>query len=153
MVQLREITKENLDDVLKLKVAKEQEAYVSTVSHSLSQAWVYRDTAYPFAIYGGDVLVGFVMMGFYEAKRQYTLWKLLIDERYQHYGYGRQTVELAKRYLIDNFGATEIYLGVHQDNATAIRLYQSAGFAATGERDRNQIEMKWTPPYNKALRL
>ncbi len=144
MVYLREITKENLDAVLKLKVAKEQESYVSTVAHSLAQAWVYRDTAYPFAIYDDDVLVGVVMMGFYEAKRQYTLWKLLIDRWYQHRGYGRQAVELAKQYLIDTFGVAEIYLGVHKDNEAAIRLYQSAGFTATDERDGNQIEMKWT---------
>ena len=143
MVHLRKITKENLGAVLELKTTKEQEAYVSTATHSLAQAWVYRDTAYPFAIYDDDVLVGFVMMGFYEVKQQYTLWKLLIDERYQHRGYGRQAVELAKQYLIDTFGVVEIYLGVHKDNAAAIRLYQSAGFTATGETDGQQIEMKW----------
>ena len=143
VVHLREITKENLDAVLKLKTTQEQEVYVSTVAHSLAQAWVYRDTAYPFAIYDDDVLVGFVMMGFYEVKQQYTLWKLLIDERYQYRGYGRQAVELAKRYLIDTFGVEEIYLGVHKDNEAAIRLYQSAGFTATGETDGKQIEMKW----------
>ena len=143
MVCLREITKENLNAVLELKTTKEQEAYVSTVAHSLAQAWVYRDTAYPFAVYDDDTLVGFVMTGFYEAKQQYTLWKLLIDERYQHRGYGRQAVELAKRYLIDTFGVREIYLGVHEDNTIAVRLYESAGFTATGERDEKQIEMKW----------
>ena len=131
MVHLREITKENLDTVLELKITKEQESYVSTVAHSLAQAWVFRDMAYPFAVYDGDVLVGFVMLGFYEAKQHYTLWKLLIDEQYQNCGYGRQAVELAKQYLIDTFGVAEIYLGVHEDNAAAIRLYQSAGFTAT----------------------
>ncbi len=141
MIHLREITKENFDAVLELKTTKEQETYVSTVAQSLAQAWVYRDTAYPFAVYDDDVLVGFVMMGFYEAKQQYTLWKLLIDERYQHRGYGRQTVELAKQYLIDTLGVAEIHLGVHKDNAAAIRLYQSAGFTTTGETDGKQIEM------------
>ena len=144
MVHLRKITKENLDAVLELKTTKEQEAYVSTVAHSLAQAWVYRDTAYPFAVYDDEVLVGFVMMGFYESKQQYTLWKLLIDERYQHRGYGKQAVELAKQYLIVTFGVAEIYLGVHEDNETAIRLYQSTGFTATGETDGMLIEMKWT---------
>jgi len=146
MVHLHEITKENLNAVLELKTKKEQETYVSTVAHSLAQAWVYRDTAYPFAVYDDDVLIGFVMMGFYESKQQYTLWKLLIDERYQHRGYGRQTVELAKQYLIDTFNIMEIYLGVYEDNETAIRLYQSAGFTATGETDGKQIEMKWNFP-------
>lgn len=143
MVQFREITKENINAVLELKTAKEQEAYVSTVAHSLAQTWVYRDTAYPFAIYDDDTPVGFVMLGFYEAKQQYTLWKLLIDERYQRRGYGRQAVELAKQYLIDTFGVTEIYLGVHKDNEAAIGLYRSLGFVITSETDGKQIEMTW----------
>lgn len=143
MVRLCKITKENINTVLELKTTKEQEAYVSTVAHSLAQAWVYRDTAYPFAIYDDDTLVGFVMMGFYEAKQQHTLWKLLIGERYQRRGYGRQAVELAKQYLIDAFDVTEIFLGVHEDNDAAIHLYQSTGFTTTGETDGNQIEMKW----------
>lgn len=44
MVELREITMENLDDVLKLKVAKGQESFVSTTAYSLAQAWVSRET-------------------------------------------------------------------------------------------------------------
>lgn len=39
MVELREITMENLDDVLKLKVTKGQESFVSTTAYSLAQAW------------------------------------------------------------------------------------------------------------------
>ncbi len=44
MVELREITMENLDDVLNLKVAKGQESFVSTTAYSLAQAWVSRET-------------------------------------------------------------------------------------------------------------
>ena len=71
------------------------------------------------------------------------LWKLLIDERYQHRGYGKQAVEFAKQYLIDTFNVTEIYLGVHKDNTVAIHLYESASFIPTSETDGNQLEMKW----------
>lgn len=51
MVELREITKENYEECLRLKLAEGQKDFVSSTVHSLAQAWVYYDTAFPFAIY------------------------------------------------------------------------------------------------------
>lgn len=82
MIRLMEIDKDNLDKVLELKIREDQAAYVSSVAFSLAQAYVYRKTAFPFAIYDDEILVGFIMMGYYEGRKQYTLWKLLIDKRY-----------------------------------------------------------------------
>ena len=51
MIKLEEITADNFEDVLKLKVSKNQENFVSTTAYSLAQAYVYQENAYPFAIY------------------------------------------------------------------------------------------------------
>ena len=83
MVELREITKSNYEECLNLSVADSQKTFVSSVCFSLAQAWVYYDTAFPFAIYADDIMVGFIMLGYYEIKNQYTLWKFMIDEKYQ----------------------------------------------------------------------
>ena len=71
MIKLEEITADNFEDVLNLKVSKNQENFVSTTAYSLAQAYVYRENAYPFAIYADDTLVGFIMFGFYELRNQY----------------------------------------------------------------------------------
>lgn len=142
MVELREITKSNLEQVLALSVYENQNNFVSTTAHSLAQAWAYRDTAFPFAIYSDDILIGFVMLGYYEAKNQYTLWKFLIDKQHQNKGYGRQALILAIKYLIDTFNVNEIYTGVAFGNETAKHLYYSVGFRETGEADDFQLEMK-----------
>ena len=142
MVELREITKENIDDVLKLSVAKHQENFVSTTAESLAQAYVYKENAFPFAVYFGELLVGFVMLGYYEVKNQYTLWKLLIDEKYQNNGYGKCAVKLAIKYLIDKFNVGEVYVGVAFGNDIARDLYYSMGFRETGEKDKVQLEMR-----------
>ena len=84
MVTLKEISRENIDEVLALKVDEDQRSFVSTNAESLAQAYVYKETAYPFAVYDDDVIVGFIMMGYYEAKEYYTLGKLMIDKRYQN---------------------------------------------------------------------
>lgn len=146
MIHLEPITPENLDDVLKLSVSADQQPFVSTVVHSLAQAWAYRDTAFPFAIYAGDVPVGFVMLGYYEARTQYTLWKFLIDRRYQGKGYGRAALGLAAEYLHGTHRAREIYTGVSLGNEVAKRLYLSFGFRETGLIQDGMEELKYIFP-------
>ena len=70
MVELRKITKENYEGVLALRVSEAQRGFVPTVTEALAQAWVYYDTAYPFAVYAEGAPVGFIMLGYYEEKTQ-----------------------------------------------------------------------------------
>ena len=51
MVELRAITKENYEECLKLSVADSQKNFVSSNSHSLAQAWVYYNTAFPLSLF------------------------------------------------------------------------------------------------------
>lgn len=142
MVELREITKDNLEQVLALRISESQKDFVSSTAHSLAQAWVYKDTAFPFAVYADNEIVGFVMLGYYEERSQYTLWKFLIDEKHQHKGYGRKALKLAVQYLIDRFNVAEIFTGVAYGNDVAEALYRSVGFVKTGLEDDFQQEMK-----------
>ena len=142
MVELREITKDNLEQVLALRISESQKDFVSSTAHSLAQAWVYKDTAFPFAVYADNEIVGFVMLGYYEERSQYTLWKFLIDEKHQHKGYGRKALKLAVQYLIDRFNVAEIFTGVAYGNDVAEALYRSVGFVKTGVEDDFQQEMK-----------
>ena len=144
MIKLKPITKDNIDDVLSLNVRDDQKNYVSSVSDSLAQAYVYSENAYPFAVYYDDILVGFIMMGYYEVKHYYTLWKFLIDCRYQNKGYGRQALELGLAFVKEKFNPPDIYTGVAPGNTVAKRLYESLGFKDTGLIELGMEEMKLT---------
>ena len=141
MVHLEPVTIDNLDEVLSLTVHDSQKGFVSTTAESLAQAYVYKDTAFPFAVYDGREVVGFIMMGYYEAKHYYTLWKLLIDRNHQHKGYGRKALELGIAFLKDRFHATEIYTGGSPGNLAAKSLYHSVGFQDTGVFENNMEEL------------
>lgn len=143
MIKLKEIKADNLEDVLKLKVSKNQENFVSTIAYSLAQAYVYRENAYPFAIYADDTLVGFIMFGFYELRNQYTLWKFLIDEKYQNKGYGKIALLLGIEYMKKQHGIKEMYTGVAIDNNVAERLYQLVGFELTGLVENGMKELRY----------
>jgi len=142
MVELREITKDNLDAVLNLDVSEHQTGYVSSTAASLAQAYVYRDTAFPFAVYADNILVGFIMLGYYETRDQYTLWKFLIDKKYQNKGYGKEALQQGIQYLQNTFHAKEIYTGVSLGNEQAKHVYKSLGFVETGFVEDGMEEMK-----------
>ena len=142
MIQLRAVTKENIDDVLALKVGKDQERYVSSNSESLAQAYVYSKTAYPFVIYHDETIVGFIMMAYYEKNGYYTLWKFMVDERYQDHGYGREALMQGIDFIKNKFGAKDIYTGVIPDNKVAKGLYESVGFVFTGVYEDGMEELR-----------
>lgn len=144
MIELREITKDNLDDVLNLDVSEHQKGYVSSAAASLAQAYVYRETAFPFAVYADNILVGFIMLGYYQARNQYTLWKFLIDKKYQNKGYGKEVLKQGIMYLQNTFGAKEIYTGVSIGNEQAKHVYKSLGFIETGLVEDGMEELKFT---------
>ena len=142
MVQLKPVTKENLDAVLALAVDESQAGFVSTTAESLAQAYVYTDTAFPFAVYDDGNPVGFIMLGYYEEKKYYTLWKLMIDQQYQGRGHGKAALELGIAFLRERFRIKEIYTGVIPDNKVAKNLYQSVGFEDTGLFENGMEELR-----------
>ena len=141
MVRLEQVTKGNLDAVLALKVNDSQTGFVSTTAESLAQAYVYAETAFPFAVCDDQDVVGFIMMGFYEEKNYYTLWKLLIDQEYQGRGFGKAALKLGIAFLKEQFQVNEIYTGVIPGNNVAKDLYQSVGFENTGLFENGMEEM------------
>ena len=141
-VHLVPVTKENIDEVLALQVREDQKSYVSSTAESLAQAYVYAENAFPFAVYDDETVVGFIMMGYYEVKHYYTLWKLMIDYRYQGKGYGREALKLGTAFLKERFNVSEIYTGVLPENKVAKNLYRSFGFENTGLTEFGMEEMR-----------
>ncbi len=142
MIHIEPVTRDNIDELIGLSVREDQQSFVSTVADSLAQAYVYSEDAYPFGIYENDTLVGFIMMGYYELKSYYTLWKFLIDQRYQNKGYGRKALELGIAYVKDRFNPPDIYTGVAPGNMVAKKLYKSVGFEDTGLIECGMEEMR-----------
>ena len=141
MVELRDITESNYNDCLNLKVADNQRNFVASNTYSLAQAWVFYDTAYPFAIYADDTMVGFIMMGFCKPKGIYNIWRFMIDEHFQGKGYGKAALLLAVKYLKEKHNANKVFLSFEPGNAAAEKLYSNIGFQRTGEVEDDEIVM------------
>ena len=78
-------------------------AFVGSVADAYLEAEEEPDgRAIRFGLYDGDTLVGFVMLSDEVGNPSYVahfLWKLLIDERFQHRGYGTAAIDLVADYF------------------------------------------------------
>ena len=154
MLKLEKINGHNVWDVLKLKVSEHQRSFVADNNDSVIEAYVAISAngyAFPFGIYNDEIPVGFLMIGFGTdddwtdappvAEGNYNLWRLMIDERYQNKGYGREAVKLALEFVrtFPCGPAEYCWLSYEPENSVARRLYGSFGFVETGDTDKNEI--------------
>ena len=143
MINLRKITEENFIDAFNLKLASEQERFVSHPIRSLAQAYVYREQCQPFGIYEGDTMVGYVMVIYDYDIPEYDIWHMMIDESNQRRGYGRAALDRVLDYIKTKpFGSSNrVTLTCSRDNIRALNLYKSKGFTETGAADEDEIEL------------
>ena len=143
VVALREVTDQNRRAVLALRVASTQERFVGTVVGALADAQeIPEGKPWYRAIYADDQPVGFVMLSWNvepEPPRiigPWFLWKLLLDERHQRRGYGREAVGLIADIVRAN-GAAELLTSCVPGGDGPESFYRRIGFRPTGEVDDN----------------
>ena len=139
MLELRKIDRNNVWQVARLKVKRAQADYVASNIESILEAFATREAggiAAPFALYDGVALVGFAI-----SAGNYCLWRLMIDERWQGRGYGKQAIEKVVEYVRTKpFGEAEYcWLSYDPDNQRLGKLFTSFGFAETGEMDGEEV--------------
>ncbi|MBO4668140.1 MAG: GNAT family N-acetyltransferase [Bacilli bacterium] len=152
-IHLEKVDWDNYQKVIKLKVFKEQKGFVASNRASLIHAFLESQEGtpvYAFAIYYGKKIVGFMQLMYgddwtgyeredwlnsalykeYKEKPYYYIWRFMIDKKYQHQGYGResfkQTIDFIKTFPSGK--AQYILLSYEPSNEVAKKLYASFGF-------------------------
>ena len=153
MIHLCKITEKNLWQVCGLNVREEQRNFVASNIESIAEAYAVTNDgghAFPRAVYDDDTLIGFVMIGFGTVgeenesdtiKNNYSLWRLMIDEKYQGKGYFRpimdSVIEFIRTYPC---GKSEfVWLSYEKENEHAAGLYKKYGFSENGEMCGDEI--------------
>jgi diamine N-acetyltransferase len=135
-VSLREITSENIKEVLALSVADEQKKfYPRSNGYSIAEGHypVDEDPVWMRAIYAGEVPVGFIMTSEAPDRGEYFLWRLMIDAQHQGRGYGSRAIELLIERMEASGNAEALITSHLLDNDAAGAFYQNRGFIYTGE--------------------
>ena len=140
-ITLQEISEDNVQSVLALRLAPGQERFVSSVAGSLAEAAEYpQGNPWFRAVHADGLPVGFVMLSWNvepqppEINGPWFLWKLLIDHRHQGKGYGREVVRQIVE-LVRGQGATELLTSHVPGEGGPAGFYARLGFVPTGELD------------------
>jgi diamine N-acetyltransferase len=140
-VTLREITKENLWSILRLKVTPDQEQFVASNAVSLAEAHFEPELPYFRAIYAGDVPVGFLMLEYNAEEQFYALWRLMVDKQYQKHGYGRKALELLFAHVKTLPKSDVLYTSCVPAEGGPGLFYEKMGFVYTGTGDEEDGEL------------
>jgi diamine N-acetyltransferase len=132
-ITLKEITRENFNECVKLKIRDDQRFVASNV-YSIAESKVAPENI-PMAVYAGDIMVGFVMYEFDYANRELYIGRLMIDQHYQHMGYGRETLEAVRQIGLQDAGIVKLALSTNPENTYGIKVYERFGFKDTGILD------------------
>lgn len=137
MIEFKDITEDNFEQVLQLELAADQTKFVASNLRSLADAWLYRANGdvFPRAIYAGDSLVGFLLLEIDEEESTYLIWRMMIDQVHQGKGYGRAVVEA----LIEEArraGFNTVRADCVKENSVMAKLLEHLAFQSIGQDGR-----------------
>jgi diamine N-acetyltransferase len=131
-ITFQPVTRANFTRVIDLKVAPEQEDFVSPNVYSLAEAYVQPSWT-PLAIHAGDELVGFAMFGRDDESGRWWIMRYMIGIEHQGKGYGLAALSRLIDLMVERHGCREVFLDYSSSNEIAGRLYARAGFVPTRE--------------------
>ena len=139
IVSLREVNDDNVQAVIGLSVSPEQTDFVAPNVTSLAQAFATTNV-WVRAVYADDDPVGFVMLSDDSDKPRYYLWRFMIDQDHQRFGYGRQAMTLVHEYVRSRPSGDRIYLSYVPADGGPEPFYKSLGYEDTGRDHGGELE-------------
>lgn len=129
-ISLEGIDKSNYEAVCDLDVTKEQEEYVACNMWSLVEA--HYNSGYTCkAICEDGRPIGFLMWVL-ETPSKVSIWRFMVDQRYQKKGVGREALKMALEEIAAYPAITEIEICYNPINPVAKNFYSSFGFKEVG---------------------
>lgn len=131
-IYLKPIDKSNWKEAIRLSVKEEQQTFIASNLYSIAEVQ-FLDHFYSKGIYLDGKMIGFTMFGIDPDDNNYWIYRLMIDEKFQGKGIGKQAIYL----VIDEIGQDNytsiplIMIGYAPENLTAKFGYKKAGFIET----------------------
>lgn len=86
----------------------------------------------------GEEAVGFVFYGYDREEDCYLLCRYMIDVKHQNRGYGKAFLPLVLEQIRQQYGCTDVYTCVEDENTHALHLYTALGFERTEKVDEGE---------------
>lgn len=129
-INLSPITRHNYEAVCDLDVAEHQQDYVACNMFSIVES-KFNPGYETRAINHNDIAVGFFMW-VKESSTLVSIWRFMVDEKYQQQGIGRHAMKLALKEISQQPGIKHIEICYDPNNPIAQDFYGSFGFKEQG---------------------
>ncbi|EHN58943.1 GNAT family N-acetyltransferase [Oenococcus kitaharae] len=136
-LRIEPVTHDNFRAVMALTVSPSQCSYIEPNAKSLAEGqYDPQFDWHPFALTRDGTVVGFAMIGAFNASKKY-IWldRFMIDANQQHQGLGAQFLVLLKAFIPAHWPVQDIVLSYSADNLVARQLYLSQGFVLSPLHD------------------
>ena len=138
-IELRPVTIENWNQLIRLKVREDQKSFVASNLYSIAESQFGAEheghwELHPLGIYHGQTPVGFLMYGYSldHPSQQAFIFRLMVADEYQGKGYGRSAMQCILEIFLGDERIKEVGISYEPDNDVARKLYASLGFVETG---------------------
>ena len=132
-ITLREITADNWQDCIALRVAKKQIPYIPSNIFSLAESKFLPERV-PLGIYDGHAMIGLVVCSYSPDHGRAWIHRIMIDQEHQNKGYSRATMQKILQRLTRIQGCKLIGADWRPGNSNLEKCYNSFGFQKTGQR-------------------
>lgn len=148
MLERREITRQNVDALLDLKVHPKQENLVAPNSVTLAQAR-YEPASSVWGLWQGDAPIGLIAMidlGNYpdlqpgDDPNSAYLWRLMIGAEHQGKGFGRFAIGQCKE-IAQGWNRPLVCASVVDAPNSGMGFYEKIGFRQTGRIIEGELEI------------
>ncbi|MDE1548984.1 GNAT family N-acetyltransferase [Jeotgalibaca caeni] len=128
MIELTNLSPENVEACLTLSVEGWQQKYVHPVSDSIARAYVEPETRIPLVITENLRAVGFLFFHLYPTTSHIVLEELFVDSQFQQQGFGTAAVRAFLSY-VESFPEYErVITWVDIGNPAGRKTLENAGF-------------------------
>lgn len=151
MITFKNITVDNFEECIQLQPSTNQKRFLASNAYSLCEAYALTNHSInkpiAYAIYANESMIGFVFAIYQpidpndpdDLEDVYYLARIMIDEKYQGRGYGKEAlkkfIELLKTYPYGP--AKAVVLSCNPENKQAYSLFLSSGFKEMGIIDED----------------
>ena len=140
-VSLRDVNEENVRAICNLSVRQEQIDYVVSTSVAIAEA-AYSTQDWLKAIYADDTPVGLAVVRKKSTNPRCSLWRLMVDARYQGLNFGSRAIDLLVQEIKDDPTIDEFLTSVVAGEHSPQKFYQRLGFELTGETFEGEAVMR-----------
>jgi diamine N-acetyltransferase len=141
-VKLKEVVRDNFNDVIELELEETQEKYLTSNLFSIAES-KFSPSCYLRAICVDDKVVGFLEYQFGESgevdEDECSIWRFMIDRKRQNTGIGKIAMGLLLEEIKAHGRCKLVDVYYDPQNFAAKKLYTSNGFKEVGDRDDGTV--------------